>query len=139
MQTINLILKTKNMKTPSLFLLLLTLALSGFSCTNDSENDLIEAVAPPNVENPEPETITYTNNVEAIIQSSCVGCHASPPVNGAPFALVNFDQVNQRSNGILNRMQLQSGAAGAMPPSGRLPQATINLIEAWIAQGKLEN
>jgi len=117
-------------------LAILTLFVLGmFSCSYDSESDLIDASDPidPDV------IVTYTDNVEAITQSACIGCHASPPVNGAPFALVNFEQVSQRASAMLNRMSLLSGAPGAMPPSGRLPQATIDIIEQWIVDGKLED
>lgn len=121
-------------KRQLLILSLLTLCFC--SCTYDSESDLIEASdddADPNA------IVNYTDDISTIIQSSCVGCHASPPVNGAPFALVNFSQVDQRASVILNRMSRQSGAPGAMPPSGRLPQATIDLVQRWIDEGKLEN
>ena len=130
------------MKTRALiFLGLLTLSISINSCSNDSEDDFIPATTQSGDPADPGDTagVNYTDDVRPIIQSSCTGCHASPPVNGAPFALVNFAQVNQRATGILNRMSLQSGAAGAMPPSGRLPQATIDVIEQWIADGKQEN
>ena len=116
------------------------LALLLCSCSNDRENDLIDepdVIENPN--NPNDNKITYSDDIAPIMQSSCVSCHASPPVNGAPFSLINFSQVNQRANGVLNRMSLQSGSPGAMPPSGRLPQATIDLIQQWITDGKLQN
>ncbi|WP_282041345.1 hypothetical protein [Winogradskyella flava] len=110
-------------------------AICIYSCSYDSESDLIDAVDPidPDI------IVTYVDNVEAIIQSACIGCHSDPPVNGAPVPWVTYDQVNQRANDILNRMSRQSGAPGAMPPSGRLPQSTIDIIEQWIEDGKLEN
>ena len=121
-------------KRQLLILSLLTLCFSG--CAFDSESDLIEV----SDTDPDPNVmINYTDDISIIIQSSCVSCHSSPPVNGAPFALVNFSQVDQRASSILNRMSRQSGSPGAMPPSGRLPQATIDLVERWIAEGKLEN
>ncbi len=123
------------MKTSKLFLFSL-LALCICSCSYDSESDLIdESDGPvdPNV------LVTYTDNISQVIQSACISCHSSPPVNGAPFALVNFSQVDQRAGLILNRMSRQSGVPGAMPPSGRLPQATIDLVERWINDGQLEN
>ncbi len=125
------------MKTNTLFFLLL-LVLSLCSCTNDSESDLIDSGDDINGGNPN-SSINYTDDVSAIMQSACISCHSSPPVNGAPFALINFNQVNQRANNIFNRMSLQSGAPGAMPPSGRLPQSTIDEIEQWIQNGKPEN
>ncbi|MFK7832044.1 MAG: hypothetical protein AB8B52_02095 [Winogradskyella sp.] len=123
------------MKTSKLFLLFL-LIFTISSCSYDSESDLIEVSTDPVDPN---ILVNYTDDVLPIMQSACIGCHSSPPVNGAPFALVNFSQVDQRASSILNRMSLQSGAPGAMPPSGRLPQSTIDKIQQWIADGQLEN
>jgi hypothetical protein len=123
------------MKTSKLILLsLLTLGLC--SCSYDSVSDLIDASGEPVDPN---VLVTYTDNISQIMQSACIGCHSSPPVNGAPFALVNFSQVNQRAGDILNAMSRQSGTPNAMPPSGRLPQATIDLVERWINDGQLEH
>ncbi len=113
-------------------LLMASLALIFTSCSNDSDDDLQEL---PNGST----EITYDGNIKSIMQNSCTGCHSSPPVNGAPFALVNFSQVSSRSSAILNAMSRQSGASRAMPPSGRLPQTTIDLLEQWIAEGRKEN
>lgn len=123
------------MKTSKLIFMFL-LAICICSCSYDSENDLVETSIDPI----DPDiVVTYTDNISQIMQSACIGCHSSPPVNGAPFALVNFSQVDQRAALILNRMSRQSGTPGAMPPSGRLPQATIDLVERWINDGQLEN
>lgn len=113
---------------------LMILTLIG--CSYDSEDDLVDAGEYPGDPN---VLITYVDDVAPIVQNACIGCHNDPPVNGAPFALVNFQQVDQRANSMLNRMSLQNGAPGAMPPSGRLPQSTIDIIEQWIEDGKLEN
>jgi hypothetical protein len=117
---------------------LLTLCM--YSCSNDSESDLIPVVNDPGgTDNPDETSINYTDDILPIMQSACISCHSSPPTNGAPFSLVNFSQVSQRANSILNSMNKQNGTPGAMPPSGRLPQATLNLVEQWINDGKLEN
>jgi len=111
------------------------------SCANDSEDDLISIVedqvggGEEGEGNPPSTAITYANTIEG----SCVECHANPPRNGAPFALVNFSQVSARAGGILNAISRQSGTPGAMPPSGRLPQNTIDTFEQWIEDGTLEN
>ncbi len=117
-------------------MLLSLLTLASYSCSNVSESDLIDNANDPADPN---ALVTYEDNILPIIQSACLGCHTDPPVNGAPFPLVNFNEVDQRASMILNRMSLQSGAPGAMPPSGRLPQATIDLVDQWITDGKLEN
>jgi hypothetical protein len=126
------------MKVNKLIILsLLTLCM--FSCSNDSESDLIDNPNDPGDPDDPIELVNYTDDIATIMQSACIGCHASPPINGAPFALTNFSQVDQRSSSILNRMELQSGSPGAMPPSGRLPQATIDKVQQWINDGKPEN
>ena len=113
------------------YLLALLLFLS---CSNDSESDLIE------INNP-PEGLTYNGNIKAIIDSNCLACHTDPTTNGAPFPLVTYEQVLVRAqNGqLLRSISRQTGEAVAMPPSGRLPQNTINTIEQWINDGAPEN
>lgn len=128
----------QKMKAKTLTILLIFCHLC-FSCSYDSEDDLIDVPSTSTGSSGQGSGINYIDNVQPIMQSSCVSCHSSPPVNGAPFALVNYNQVNQRANAILVSMQRQSGAPSAMPPSGRLPQTTINIIEEWIAIGKPEN
>ena len=112
------------------------------SCASDSEDDLIaieENEEEVDTGSPNESGITYANTIKGIMDSSCVSCHSSPPRNGAPFALVSFAQVSGRANGILNAMARESGSPGAMPPSGRLPQNTINQIQEWIDNGTPEN
>ncbi len=114
------------------------------SCTYDSEADLIAVEDVSNDEgdgdeNPTGSNITYVNTIKAIVDSNCISCHANPPRNGAPFSLVTFSQVSARANGILNAISRQSGAAAAMPPSGRLPQSTIDAFEEWITNETPEN
>ncbi|MDJ0645461.1 MAG: cytochrome c [Flavobacteriaceae bacterium] len=117
------------MRTISKFIFLLsTMLLLG--CTNDSESDLIDPVDPDG-------PVTYNANIRAIINNNCLGCHSDPPQNGAPFPLTNYDQVLARAqNGqLLRAIRRQTGEPRAMPPSGRLPQATIDLVAQWIEDG----
>ncbi|MGI9551826.1 MAG: hypothetical protein ACR2MT_11540 [Aurantibacter sp.] len=102
------------------------------SCTNDSESDLIDE---------EPMgLITYNANIKSLIDSSCLNCHSDPTRNGAPFSLTNFAQVSvpAENGSLLGALNKQTGETGAMPPGGRLPQSTIDLIAQWIEDGKLE-
>lgn len=114
------------------------LALTFSNCSYDSESDLIISEEEP-IDPNGGSAVNYVRDIKPIMENSCTRCHASPPVNGAPFSLINFEQVSQRATNILTTMNRQSGAAGAMPPSGRLPQATIDLIQQWIDEGKPEN
>lgn len=125
------------MKTTKILLINCCIALIS-SCTYDSEDDLV-ATEGDGGENPSTTLVTYENTIKAIVDSNCITCHSSPPRNGAPFALVNFSQVSARANLIQNAISRQSGAAGAMPPAGRLPQTTIDAFEEWIENGTPEN
>lgn len=124
------------MKTRKFTYLLFLICFLG--CSYDSEDDLLGNPS-EDIGDEIPELVTYDENIATIMQSSCIGCHDNPPTNGAPFGLANYDQVTLRAGAILNRMSLSNGSPGAMPPSGRLPQATIDLIDQWIQDGLLEN
>ena len=105
-----------------------------FSCSNVSEEDLIDVT-------PIPETVTYQENVKSIIDNNCISCHSNPPMNGAPISLTTFDEVKNaiENNGLLNRIS-SNDLAFSMPFGGpRLPQNLIDIIVEWEADGLLEN
>jgi hypothetical protein len=118
-----------NIKTVFLFGILLGLF---FSCTTDSEFDLIE---PINTNN-----ITYTNTVKSIIDANCIVCHNSGVEPIAPFPLETYNQVRDKAeNGpLLFRIQLPDGDPQIMPQTGKMPQSNIDPIVAWAAQGFVE-
>ena len=97
------------------------------SCSSDSDE-------------PMPETkITYEKDIKLIIENNCFGCHIDPPINGAPFALVNYAQVSAEASNILTAISKQTGETSAMPPIGRMSQETIDKVAKWIDDGLLEN
>jgi len=119
-----------------IFQLSITLTLFSFiySCTNDSEDDLIDQM-----QNQGP--ITYTNDVKTIIDNNCLNCHGDPPTNGAPNSLVTYQNVrNSAENGtLLARIQQNEGGPGAMPLGGpRLPQTLIDVVVQWQSDGFVE-
>lgn len=126
------------MKTQQIIRALL-ICLFCFNCSYDSENDFIDIPTSGGNSNNPNSSVNFQDDIQPIMQSSCIGCHNNPPVNGAPFGLVNYNQVSQRATSVFNSMNRQSGTPGAMPPSGRLPQSTINLIQEWIDNGKPED
>ncbi|RNC88281.1 MAG: hypothetical protein ED556_03605 [Winogradskyella sp.] len=131
------------------YIVLIILLLIFVSCSNDSEDDFLNS---DDIENPSDDTngddtdddddneatVNYVDDIQPIMSAACTTCHGQPPTNGAPSSFVTFSQVSQRANSIFNRMNLSSGAPGAMPPSGRLPQATIDLVQEWIDAGTPE-
>ncbi len=82
------------------------------------------------------ETVTYTTNVQPIISSNCVSCHA-PGATASFRPLTTYAEVKDavENAGLLNRIQLQNGEPGLMPTSGRMPQATIDIILQWNEDG----
>ncbi|WP_034059434.1 hypothetical protein [Lacinutrix jangbogonensis] len=107
------------------------------SCSSVSEDDLLEPIIL------EPgETVNYTEDIKPIMENNCTFCHSSPPVNGAPNALVTYnDVVNAVNNSnLIDRISRASGEAGAMPLGGpKLPQNLIDLVIQWQLDGLLEN
>jgi cytochrome c5 len=82
-------------------------------------------------------------DVQALLQTRCVMCHASPPVNGAPMPLVNFanliaasfvDPTKTFAQRALARIQQ---TAGQMPPApnARATAAEISALGNWINAG----
>lgn len=117
-----------------IILLIFTISIL-YSCTNTSEEDLIDVVVPPVI-------VTYNADVKVIIENNCLNCHIQPPVNGATIPLLIFDNVKSavENNDLINRISKQAGESGAMPFGGpRLPQNLIDLIIQWEANGLLEN
>lgn len=105
------------------------------SCSNESPSDL---TIPQPIQ---PAVLKYTTNVRPIIESNCIPCHTDPPVNGAPMKLTTYDDVKYAVNnrGLLDRISRPQGAPGMMPNGGtRLPQANIDLIHKWKADGLIE-
>lgn len=100
------------------------------SCANDSSDDLsgIDGL----------DEVTYTNTVKSIIDNNCISCHAATPIAGVPMSLTTYENVKEAvlERGLLDRISRPQGAQGMMPNGGtRLPQAVIDQVFAWSAQG----
>ncbi|WP_395047676.1 c-type cytochrome [Flavobacterium sp.] len=116
-----------NIKLFVIIVLLTTLS----SCNNDSTSDL---TTPTN----NTVTIKYSTDIASIINSNCLNCHASPPINGAPMQLTTYDDVKNAilTRGLIDRVSRAQGSGGMMPDAGtRLPQATIDKIIKWQTDG----
>lgn len=111
------------MKKIILFSILL--AGSFFTSCESNTYEEISVVANP----------TFTKNVGPIIKSSCASCHSG----GSQYPdLENYTQIKDAvSNGnLICRIDDPSICSGSiMPPTGRMPQTTIDLIKLWRDQG----
>lgn len=103
------------------------------SCTNVSEDDLIDAT-------PLPDTVTYIDDVKVIIDNNCISCHSNPPINGATIPLVSYSNVKSavENNNLIGRIT-GAGPGSLMPKGGpKLPQSLIVIITQWEADGLLQ-
>ncbi len=118
-------------------MLLIFIALVSFNCGSD---DSTEPEPEPNPEtNPNPNKITtYNADVKTIMDAQCVRCHTDPPVEGAPFPLRTYAETIIGVNRDLVLRMTSTSINNVMPPSGRLPQETIDIILDWEADGFLE-
>mgnify|MGYP001083853452 CR=1 FL=1 len=116
------------------YIFIITLASLVISCTNASENDLIDQVDPDVV-------VTYSEQIKPIFDSNCVACHSNPAINGAGVPLTTFGEVKSsiENTDLIDRINRQSGEGGFMPLGGsRIPQASIDLIMQWESEGFAE-
>lgn len=119
-----------------------TLAILGilFNCSSSSTDDISEPKEEETeMMTPEEENttkLTYNANIKSIIDGACIRCHGTTLSNGAPFPLVNFDQVSSRVVRIIART---NNASNPMPPSGRIAADLRTQIEQWRTDGLLEN
>lgn len=118
------------MKKIFILILFCTMILS---CTNVSEDDLIDV-------SPIPDLVTYVDDVKTIIDSNCISCHSNPPINGATIPLVTYTQVKSavQNNNLIGRI---NGSPGPLMPQGgpKLPQNIIDIIMQWQVDGLLED
>ena len=101
------------------------------SCSNDSEDDLINQTQTPQI-------ITFTNDIQSIMNNNCISCHSNPAINGASIPLTDFNNVKNAvlNNNLINRISTTPGQSGAMPFGGpQLPQNLIDLVIQWQTDG----
>lgn len=114
-------------------LILASFIFINVSCTNHSEDDLVEINTIENVR--------YTVNIKPIIDNQCISCHGSIPTNGAPNSLVTYQQVKNsvETGNLIEKISLPNGDPGLMPLGGsRLSQNIINSFNSWKVNGLLE-
>ena len=107
----------------------LVLSIIFFGCSNNSTADLIGET---------PDVVRYSAHVQPVISANCTVCHNNPPLYGAPISLTSYEHVRTAilEHGLLDRISRPQGAPGMMPNGGtRLPQATIDLLVQWEADG----
>jgi hypothetical protein len=111
-----------------IFLILVVSGLVIYSC-DSTTYDEISAVTNP----------TYAKNIAPLMASKCTNCHSPNSSNDQQPYLNNYTEVKEQvENGdvlcIIDDPQ-QCFYSDIMPPEGRMPQATIDMINLWKDQG----
>jgi hypothetical protein len=82
-------------------------------------------------------TVSFANDVLPVIQQNCTGCHDVGNAAGG-YNLSDHASIAAHANAVLGSMR--NSGYQLMPQGGpALPDSTIQLIECWIYQGKLDN
>ena len=106
------------------FFWVFSLALILNACDSNTYSEL-----EPIVKNP-----TYNANIKLLIDSKCISCHNS---NGE-YLLTNYNSVKTATQNGNLLCRIKGNNCGVMPPSGRLPQSKIDMVDLWKTQGYIE-
>lgn len=80
--------------------------------------------------------ITFSKNVQPIIQNNCIGCHSGSAASGG-ILLTNYNEINTRvqSGQLLGAIKHEFGYANMPDGQPQLNQCLIDQIEIWIKNG----
>jgi hypothetical protein len=114
-----------------LFILLLTTVL--ISCKKENQEDITNNCIPAG-------GVTYSAEVSAIMQTSCLNCHSQQLGLGG---VMLHDYTNVKfyvDNGkLLGSIRHDSGFSAMPQGQAKLSLCNIELIETWITAGALNN
>jgi hypothetical protein len=101
------------------------------SCRYDNEEMLY-----PNSGNCDTTNVTYTNTIQPIMAQSCTGCHgSSSPSAGINLTTYSLVRASAEDGSLYGTMSFQSGYS-RMPKGGdKVPDCSLNKIQAWINNG----
>lgn len=113
--------------------IILSIAIISFlsSCYYDNEESLY-----PHTGNCDTTNVTYINTIQPIMQQSCTGCHgASSPSAGLNLTTYSLVRACAEDGSLYGTMAFQSGYS-PMPKGGnKVPDCSLNQIQAWINKG----
>lgn len=112
------------MKKIKMFLMLASASFM-FSCESNTYQDISGVVTNP----------TYEKNIKTVINTKCTNCHSG----GKQFPdLENYDLVLESTQNGNLLCKINGSCGGIMPQDGKMPQATIDMIQLWADQGFLK-
>jgi uncharacterized membrane protein len=84
--------------------------------------------------------VSFTKDIFPIIKINCLQCHDAKNHFGG-IVIENYTQIAEsgKSGELYNTIQISSNGKAYMPKGGRLMDFEIDLIQAWVKQGALNN
>lgn len=81
---------------------------------------------------------TYSTGIATILANNCVGCHNATLASGG-IQLHNYGTAfafaSDKQSTLLNAINYTAGGSKNMPPSGKMGNCNLQLINQWIANG----
>ena len=78
---------------------------------------------------------TYNANIKPLMTAKCTSCHST---NSQYPALINYAQVVDAIENGSVLCKIQNDCGDVMPPSGKMPQVFIDMVNNWKNQGYVE-
>lgn len=84
--------------------------------------------------------VSFSKDIFPIIKINCLQCHDAKNHFGG-IVIENYTQIAEsgRSGELYSTIQISSNGKAYMPKGGRLMDCEIELIQAWVKQGALNN
>lgn len=118
-----------------LFMIVAGLFLLFCSCTYHNEVDYFKSSPTDTISSCDTTNMSFQKDVYPVISASCVGCHG----NSSGFSLEGYDNVKRNSVKMMKAIEHTSGAPAMPQGAAKLPDCTINKLNAWISQGLKNN
>ncbi len=88
-----------------------------------------------------PATVTYSNNITAILNTNCYSCHSGNAAAGGGIKLDNYTALKVYvSNGqLINSINHTGGIPGMPLNAAQLSACDISIIQTWVNNGSPNN
>lgn len=99
-------------------------------------------------------TVSFATDVQPIFNANCVGCHGANGgldlsagnsygnlvgVTSPTYGTVRVVAGDGGASLLLSKMRGEAGTGNVMPPTGALPNDTLDVVERWIDEGAEDN
>jgi hypothetical protein len=114
------------MKSIKIIVLIVIFGVFFVSCESKTYNEIATVTNPK-----------YSPNIKAIMSSKCTTCHSSSSATQEEPYLETYAEVKEAIQNtdllclIEDPVSCSYEAADIMPPTGKIPQATIDVIKLW--------